>query len=110
MIQISDLVLEFRDFILVSWPSLEKLDSSYRICCCKNNCIEALWELILEPALTIKLETRVYIQEYWLEGAEMYSNSPRAFFPDVKEPTHEIFCLPKNNEFFSSLLRKKKSS
>ena len=108
MIQISDIILEFRDFIILSWPSLEKLDSSYRICCCRDNCIEAIWELILEPALTLELETKVYIQQYWLDGAEIYSKSSRAFFPDVENPTHEIFCSPKNNEFFFEFVEKKK--
>lgn len=108
MIQISDFVLEFRDFILLSWPSLKKLGDDDRPYYCKENCIEAIWELLLEPLLATKLQTTVYIQQYWLSGAEIYFRSPRAFFPDVKKSTHEIFCLPKNNEFFFEFIYKKK--
>jgi len=108
MIQISDLILEFRDFITLSWPSLEKLEDHDESYYYKENCIEAIWELVLEPVLATKLETYVYIQQYWLDGAEIYPKSSRAFFPDVKEANYEIFCLPKNNEFFFEFVYKKK--
>ena len=108
MIQISNIVLEFRDFIILSWPSLEKLEDNNRCYYCKENFIEAIWELLLEPLLVAKLPTTPYIQQYWLDGAEIYPESSRAFYPDVKKPTYEIFCLPKNNEFFFEFIYKKK--
>jgi hypothetical protein len=108
MTEISQIIYQFRTFIIRCWPSIIELDEAENDCTMsfEENCIEVLWELIMETLLFTKLQTKVIIKCYHAgEGIELYLNSNRAFFTD-HEVTHEIFCLPKTGQYVFDFIDK----
>jgi len=104
MIDVSDIIFKFRNFLLLSWPYLIELDDDDITQSFQENFIEVIWELIMQTFLFTKIKTDVIIQCYYNgEGIEFYSYSNRAFCPD-REVTHEIFCLPKKGEYVFDFL------
>jgi hypothetical protein len=104
MIDVSDIIFKFRNFLLLSWTYLLELDDDDITKSFQENFIEVIWELIMQTFLFTKIKTDVIIQCYYNgEGIEFYSYSNRAFCPD-REVTHEIFCLPKKGEYVFDFL------
>lgn len=76
MIDVSDIIFKFRNFLLLSWPYLIELDDDDITQSFQENFIEVIWELIMQTFLFTKIKTDVIIQCYYNgEGIEFYSYS-----------------------------------
>jgi hypothetical protein len=104
MIDISNPLLLLRDFLLLNFSTLRKVedleeedtgDSTFI-----ENYVQFLLETIVEGWIERKLNTRVTLPPYNLDGALFNSGSSRILCPEKKRISHEISCLPKNNEYF----------
>ena len=104
MIEISNLILILREFLLCNFSTFGKVedleeedtdDSTF-----VENYVQFLLEIIVEGWIERKLKTRVTLPLYNLDGAFFYPNSSRILCPEKKRISHEISCLPKNNEYF----------
>lgn len=99
MTEISDIIFEFRSFLLQCWPNFLEIQRYDMTCTFQENYSEALWELLIQTYLCSKLHFPVRIRSYNQNaGIDLYSRSDRAFFPNDKV-THEVICLPKNGQY-----------
>ena len=104
MINISNLILIFRDFLLLGFPSIQKLDllqeQELGSCSFQEDYAQIFLEQIIERFSENKFDTPVSLPPYALDGASIYPDSDRAFFPERHAITHQIICLPKNSDYF----------
>jgi hypothetical protein len=113
MVNISNPLLLLRDFLLLNFSTLGKVedleeedtgDSTFI-----ENYVQFLLETIVEGWIERKLNTKVTLPPYNLDGALYNTGSSRILCLEKKIISHEISCLPKNNEYFFDFRSQKKN-
>ena len=90
LIDVSNLIAEFRDVILKAWPNVEALAKNDSTESLKNDWLQSCWERLVEHSL---FKYGLIRLEVYGEGADINGSSSRVSFPD-DQVTHQVRCIP----------------